>query len=57
MAVLRDRSEPVPQRDLAGVWRDDPAQWRRCLDGLITDGLAEVAAVDADGDPLIALPA
>jgi len=55
MAVLRERSGPVPESVLAGVW-PDPVQWRRCLDGLLTDGLATTAGRDDAGRPLVGLP-
>jgi A/G-specific adenine glycosylase len=51
LAVLRERSEPVPLRDLDGVWNDAP-QRARALDGLVADGLVE----PLDGD-LFQLPA
>ena len=55
MAVLRETPGPVPESALAQVW-PDRVQWRRCLDGLLTDGLAAAAGRDALGDPLVALP-
>lgn len=41
LAVLRDAHGAVPKAALDVVW-DDPVQRERALDGLITDGLAEV---------------
>jgi A/G-specific adenine glycosylase len=41
LAVLRDGGGPVTRAGLDAVWAD-PAQTARALDGLITDGLAEV---------------
>jgi A/G-specific adenine glycosylase len=55
MAVLRERTDPVVEHELATVW-DDHAQWRRCLDSLVADGLASRAGVADDGAALIALP-
>jgi A/G-specific adenine glycosylase len=51
LAVLRERSEPVPLRDLDGAW-SNAAQRARALDGLVADGLVE----PLDGD-LFRLPA
>jgi A/G-specific adenine glycosylase len=50
MAVLRGAPSPLPERDLASDLHD-PAQWRRCLESLLADGLAVRGAGD-----LIALP-
>jgi A/G-specific adenine glycosylase len=55
MAVLRESQGPVPESTLAGLW-PDLVQWRRCLDGLLTDGLATPAGRDGSGRPLVALP-
>lgn len=41
LAVLRAAHDPVPKAALDVVW-DDAVQRERALDGLITDGLAEV---------------
>ena len=38
LAVIRDREEPVPLRQLAAAW-DDAAQRDRSLAGLVADGL------------------
>ncbi len=43
MAVLRDSTNPVPKSALDGVW-EDATQRERCLDGLLDDGLAHLAA-------------
>jgi A/G-specific adenine glycosylase len=55
MAVLRDSAAPVPESVLAEVW-PDREQWRRCLAGLLADGLATTAGRDSSGRPLVALP-
>jgi A/G-specific adenine glycosylase len=41
--VLRAAHAPVPAAELAATW-DDAAQRSRCLDSLLTDGLAEQTA-------------
>lgn len=59
MAVLRAAEYPVAAADLLAV-ADDAEQARRCLDGLLTDGLAARVPAGTDGpsDPaeLITLP-
>ena len=52
MAVLRGATEPVPRGELLAAWPRDEERARRCLHGLLEDGLAEPA-----GDDRIALPA
>ncbi len=54
MAALRAATTPVPERELAAVW-PDVDQWRRCLDSLLADGLAEVTGRDPAGR-VFALP-
>ncbi|MGH8776683.1 MAG: A/G-specific adenine glycosylase [Jiangellaceae bacterium] len=46
MAVLRDMQDPVDKATLDAVWRRDPVQRERALDGLVADGLVE----PLDGD-------
>jgi A/G-specific adenine glycosylase len=55
MAVLRESAAPVPESTLAEVW-PDRAQWRRCLDGLLADGLATSSSADVPDGPFVALP-
>ncbi len=43
LAVLREASGTVAPEQLAVVW-DDDAQSRRCLAGLVVDGLAETVS-------------
>lgn len=45
MRELRAAHRPVPRDELAQVLPDDPARFRRALDGLVADGLA-VASSD-----------
>lgn len=52
MAVLRGAERPVPTSELLAV-ADDAEQARRCLSGLLTDGLAVTVAGPPD---LVALP-
>lgn len=55
MAVLRAAEHPVPPTDLLAV-TDDADQARRCLDGLLADGLAAPAAPDPGAAEMITLP-
>ena len=58
MAVLRGTDQPVPTAELLAV-ADDPGQARRCLDGLLADGLAaRMPAADGPGGAaeMITLP-
>ncbi len=43
LAVLREATGPVAQRELDAVW-DEPVQRARALDGLVADGLVEPVA-------------
>jgi len=54
MALLRESHAPVPLTEVEGVWADG-AQLSRCVDGLVTDGLVELAG--HDDDPVLRLPA
>ena len=54
MALLRERSEPVPRGEVAAVWPDH-AQLDRCLRGLVADGLVEARPAD-DAVPAYRLP-
>ena len=40
LALLREADEPLETLVLATAW-PEPHQWRRCLDSLVADGLAE----------------
>jgi A/G-specific adenine glycosylase len=40
LALLREADEPLEALVLASAW-PEPDQWRRCLDSLVADGLAE----------------
>ena len=54
MALLRDADGPLSDADLyptTAPTRQDPTQWRRCLDSLLADGLAV-----RDQDGLVSLP-
>lgn len=56
MAILRAAEQPVPAPDLLAVV-DDAEQARRCLAGLLADGLAARAAPDPTAEvELITLP-
>ncbi len=56
MALLRDALGPVPAHAVAAVWPDD-AQRRRCLAGLVEDGLVqELAGTGRDEEPSYRLP-
>lgn len=52
MAVLRAATGPVPRKQVLAAWPQDEQRARRCLHGLLEDGLAE--PVD---DDRVALPA
>ena len=54
MAVLRESPGPVPAHVLEAVW-PDKTQRDRCLQGLLTDGLAAETTTD-DGAQTYALP-
>ena len=41
MQLLGESVDPLPRRDLATTWPDDPAKVERCLAALVDDGLVE----------------
>ena len=43
MAVLRESHGPVSGEVLDQAWQSDPIQRARALDGLVADGLVELA--------------
>lgn len=51
MAVLREHDNPVSKAQLDLIWPDDEAQYDRCLDSLVDDGL-----IDPIADGMFALP-
>jgi A/G-specific adenine glycosylase len=51
LAVLRDAPSAVPADTLAAAWPLDREQYRRCLAGLVADGLVEPAARNRYGLP------
>ena len=46
LAVLRDADGPTPRAALEAAW-DEPVRRERALDGLVADGLVEIAGDDA----------
>jgi A/G-specific adenine glycosylase len=50
LAMIRESADPVPLSRLQTVWADR-AQWQRCLDSLVTDGLATRCVGDRIGLP------
>ncbi|MDO5710176.1 MAG: A/G-specific adenine glycosylase, partial [Micrococcales bacterium] len=50
LALMRGSPDPLARAELAVAWPDDPGRVRRCLAGLVQDGLIEPETQPGAGD-------